>query len=108
MANSVVFLGNNIAVRAVLLADGGSYALATKTVTAGSVMAAGDIAASILGTNKPIRLVKLSDGTFALATATAVTPKPTADIVVALFGNNVGIRLVALGDGSYAIATAAQ
>jgi hypothetical protein len=108
MANTVVFVGNNIGLRAVQLADNVSYALATKDVSAGTPMAAGDIAASIFGINYPIRLVRLSDGTYALATATAVTPKPAADRVAALFGNNISIRLVALGDGSYALATAAQ
>ncbi len=106
MADSLVFLGNNISLRVIQVGD--SYALATKQLTVGSAMAAGDISASIFGINKPIRLVKLTDGSFALATATAVTPRPGADLVVSIFGNNIGIRLVALGDGTYALATAAQ
>lgn len=107
MAQTVVFLGNNIGIRAVLNADG-SYSLATKLLTVGTPMAQGDIAASIFGQNTPIRLIKLSDNTYALAVATAVNPKPTADKAESIFGNNVPIRLVALGDGSFALAVAAQ
>ena len=107
MANASLALFDNVSIKLIDVGDG-SLALATKAVTAGTAMAAGDVAASIFGINKPIRLVKLSDGTYALATSTAVVPKPAADLTIPLFGTMYSVRLVALGDGTYALATAAQ
>lgn len=108
MTNKIVYLGNNLGILAVDNLDGATFSLSTKLLTAASAALANDVAASLFGINRPVRLVSNSESVngrvYSLAVATPISPAPSGDLSVSIFSNNPPNRLVALSGSAFALA----